>query len=178
MIETQLAWVASKQNRVDEALAHVKRARALLAAAPTNAANSPPVFDAIEADVYVRAHRWVEAIAPARRCTERAPKNSAAWAVYARALVAAAKTKPEFATALDAATRGLELAPRDPDLLRSQATALVGLRDPRAKEAQAAYTRFRSPDEAPGLRIRCAHKSESCARDRNPVHTLPLRPER
>ena len=42
-------------------------------------------------------------------------------------------------------------APRDPDLLRSQATALAALHDPRAEAAQAAYVRFRSPDDAAGL---------------------------
>ena len=77
--------------------------------------------------------------------------------------------------ALAAATNGLELAPRDPDLLRSQATALAALGDPQARAAHTAYTRFRSPDEAATLRIRCAQGSERCWRDRNPVQTLELK---
>jgi len=167
MVEVQLGWVAARQNRVDEAIAHVDRARREL-----DAPQDPPAFDAILADAYVRANRWSEAVAPARRCTERAPRNAATWAVYARVLVAAG----DHRTALSAAARGLELAPRDPDLLRSQATALAALHDPRAAAAQAAYVRFRSPDRAAGLRIRCAAGSARCARDRNPVHTLVLRP--
>ena len=81
----------------------------------------------------------------------------------------------DHTTALAAAARGLDLAPRDADLLRSQATALAALKDPRARAAQDAYVRFRQPDEAAVLRIRCAQQSASCSRDRNPVHTFELR---
>jgi hypothetical protein len=169
MVAVQLGWVASKQGRVDDALAFVREARELLAVTPTP---NPPVLDAIAADAFVRANRWADAITPAKACTEGAPGNTAAWSVYARVLGAV----EDHATALAAAAHGLALSPRDPDLLRTQATALAALHDPRAEAAQAAYTRFRSPDEAAALRIRCATRSERCARDRNPVHTLPLRP--
>ena len=166
MVHAQLGWVASRQNRVDDALAHVATARQLLGA-------EPPVLDAIVADTYMRMNRYAEAVAPAKSCTTRAPANANAWAVYARALVAVG----DHQAALAAARKGLELAPRDPDLLRAQATSLAALGDAKAEAAQTAYTRFRAPDEAPGLRIRCARGNASCARDRNPVHTLPLRPE-
>ena len=175
MVAVQLAWVASRQNRVDDVLAYVREARADLAraaAATGKPAADPPVLDAVIADAYVRANRWAEASAPAKACTERAPNNAAAWALYARVLVA----NGDHATALDATAHGLDLAPRDPDLLRSQATALAALHDPRAEAAQAAYVRFRTPDEAATLRIRCATQSARCSRDRNPVHTLELRP--
>jgi regulator of sirC expression with transglutaminase-like and TPR domain len=91
--------------------------------------------------------------------------------LYARVLVAVG----DHASALAAASRGLDLAPRDADLLRSQATALAALSDPRARAAQEAYVRFRQPDDAAVLRIRCAQQSASCWRDRNPVHTFELR---
>jgi len=165
MVAVQLGWVASRQGRVDDALALVAEARTELAGA------EPPVLEAVVADAYARANRWAEAVAPARSCTERAPRNAAAWALYARVLVAVG----DHATALAAATHGLDLAPRDADLLRSQATALAALHDPRAEAAQAAYVRFRSPDEAAVLRIRCATRSARCWRDRNPVHTFELR---
>jgi hypothetical protein len=164
MVAVQLAWVASRQNRVDDALALVREARELLG-------TDPPVMAAVIADAYARANRWSEAVAPAKSCTERAPKNAAAWALYARVLVAVG----DHGTALAAAGRGLELAPRDADLLRSQATALAALKDPSARAAQDAYVRFRQPDDAAVLRIRCAQKSASCWRDRNPVHTFELR---
>ena len=82
------------------------------------------------------------------------------------------------ANALAAAATGLELAPRDPDLLRSQATALAGLGAPEAPAALAAYDRFRSPDNSAELRISCAGDSVRCAREREQGHTHVLRPVR
>jgi tetratricopeptide (TPR) repeat protein len=173
-IIAQHAWVASKQGHVDEVLARVAEARRLLAAtvAPGTPPPAPAVLDAVVADAMVRANRWAEAVEPARTCAERAPKNAAAWASYARVLVAVG----DHPGALAAAVRGLHLSPRDPDLLRAQATALAALDDPRAAAAQAAYTRFRAPDDAAALRIRCARGSDRCMRDRNATPTLALRP--
>ncbi len=163
MVAVQQAWVASRQGRIADVLALAAEARA-------EVPGDPPVLDAVLADAYVRADRWADAAAPAKACTVRAPRNAGAWSIYARVLVAIG----DHTGALAATAHGLELAPRDPDLLRSQATALAALQDPRAEAAQAAYVRFRSPDEAPGLRIRCAAHSARCSRDRNPVHTLEL----
>ena len=165
MVIAQLGWVAARQGRVDDALALAREARELVGSAPG-------VLDAIVADAYVRQNRWSEALAPAKACTERAPSNTSAWAVYARVLVAVG----DYTTALSAASHGLELAPRDPDLLRAQATSLAALRDPRAEAAQAAYVRFRAPDDAAGLRVRCIKGSDRCARDRNPVEMIELVP--
>jgi predicted Zn-dependent protease len=165
MVLAQLGWVASKQGRVNDAFALVAQARAVLG-------KNPPVLDAIIADALVRRNRWPEALAAAKACTQSVPKNTAAWSIYARVLVAIG----DYVDALAAARRGLALSPRDPDLLLSQATALAGLDDPQAPIAQAAYVRFRTPDDAATLRIRCATQSERCWRERNPVQTLTLRP--
>ncbi|HEY4181471.1 MAG TPA: multiheme c-type cytochrome [Kofleriaceae bacterium] len=164
MVLTQLAWVASKQGRDQDALALVAEARALL---PTP---GPPVLDAIATDVLARVWRWQDAVAPAKACTERAPQNSVAWMMYARVLGSVGDDKG----ALAAANKGLELAPRDPDLLRSQATALASLGDPRATEALAAYEKFRSPDYAADMRIDCAADSPRCARDREQANTIVM----
>ncbi|MBA3453408.1 MAG: tetratricopeptide repeat protein [Deltaproteobacteria bacterium] len=175
MVSAQLGWVAAKQGRADDAVRLVRDARELLAAAAAQGpVADPPVLDAIIADAFVRLNRWQDALAPAKACTERAPENTAAWGVYAKVLVALG----EHTQALAAAIRGLELNPRDPELLRSQATALLALKDPRAQAAETAYVRFRIPDEAAGLRVRCIKGNERCMRLRNPVHSLPLRPER
>jgi predicted Zn-dependent protease len=168
MITVQLGWVASKQGRIADVLKLVAEARTLAVAA---GAPEPPVLDAIVADVYVRQNKYAEALAPAKACTERTPQNTSAWAVYARVLVALDR----YADGLAAATKGLDLNPRDPDLLRSQATALLGLKDPRAPAAQEAYTRFRVPDDVAALRIRCSKTSARCMRDRNPVESIELR---
>ncbi len=174
MVKAQLGWVASKQGRVDDALALVGEARGLLATTvPTGKpAPAPPVLDAIAADALARVWRWEEAVAPAKACTERAPQNAMAWMVYARVLGSIG----DNAGALAAATKGLELAPRDQDLLRSQATALAALGRIEAKDALAAFDRFRSPDQSADLRIACAGGSIRCARDREMGHTMILRP--
>jgi len=168
MVLVQLGWVASKQGRADDALALIAEARPLL---PTP---GPPVLDAVAADALARVWRWEEAIAPAKACTERAPQNSGAWMIYARVL----GSTGDNAGALDAATKGLELAPRDPDLLRSQATALAALGKPDAAAALAAYDRFRSPDNSAELRIQCAADSKRCARHREQAQTIVLVPAR
>lgn len=168
MVLVQLGWVASKQGRVEDALSLIAQARPLL---PTP---GPAVLDAVAADALARVWRWDDAIAPAKACTERAPGNSLAWMLYARVL----GSTGDNAGALAAATRGLELAPRDPDLLRSQATALAGLGRPEAAAALTAYDRFRSPDNSAELRIACAADSKRCARDRELGHVIALTPAR
>ena len=164
MVLVQLGWVASKQGRVEDALALIGKARALLPVP------GPAVLDAVATDALARVWRWDDAVAPAKACTERAPQNSTAWMMYARVL----GSTGDNAGALAAATKGLELAPRDPDLLRSQATALAGLGRPEAAAALAAYDRFRSPDNSAELRIQCAADSKRCARDRELGHTIAL----
>jgi hypothetical protein len=173
MVTIQLGWVAARQNRTDDALALVARSRALLASTLPPNAPMPAVFDAVTTEALSRAYRWGDAVAPAKACTDRAPQSSLAWSNYARVLVAAG----DHATALAATARGLDLSPRDPELLRSQATAMAALAHPDAPRAQAAYTRFRTPDRAPGLRINCTKGSPRCARDRYAVQTIALRVE-
>ncbi len=164
MILVQLAQVASKQGRVEDALAHVAEARPLLPSP------GPAVLDAVAADALIRVWRFADAVAPARACTERAPANSGAWTALARTL----GSTGDNAGALAAATRGLELAPRDPDLLRSQATALAALGRSEAGAALDAFDRFRSPDSSADLRIQCAAGSPRCAREREQGHSHVL----
>jgi len=165
MVLVQLAVVASKQGRVDDALALIADARKLLPPP------GPPVLEAVEADALARVWRWDEAVAPARAAAAKAPQNSNAWVMAARCY---GSVKDE-ANALAASSSGLELAPRDPDLLRSQAMALQGLGKPEAPAALAAYDRFRSPDYSAELRINCAADSTRCAREREQGHTHVLK---
>ena len=161
MVIVQLGWVAAKQGRSDDALALVAQARALLA--PAN----PAVLDNIAADALMRVWKWEEAVAPARAAAEHASGNSSAWMMLARCYGSISDDKD----ALAAASVGLELSPRDPDLLRSQATALAALHRPEAEAALAAYDRFRSPDVSAELRISCAADSPRCSREREYGHT-------
>ena len=162
MVLVQLAAVAGRQGRTADALALVERARALL---PTP---SPAVLDAVAADALARVWRWADAAPHARAVTERVPGNTAGWVMLARVL----GSLHDDVGALAAARRGLALAPRDGDLLRSQATAVAGLapESPLAAAALAAYDRFRAPDEAAQLRILCANQSPRCARERELGH--------
>jgi hypothetical protein len=94
-------------------------------------------------------------------------------------LARARGSKHDDAGALEAARAGLVWSPRDPDLLRSQATALAGLQGgegPLAKLALAAFDRFRAPDEAAALRISCANKSPRCTREREMGHVHVMKP--
>ncbi|MEO6774944.1 MAG: multiheme c-type cytochrome [Kofleriaceae bacterium] len=168
MVLVQLGWVASKQGRVDDALALVAQARALLAPA------QPAVLDSIVADALMRVWRWDDAVAPARAAAKHAPGNSAAWVVLARCLGSVG----DDLDALAAATTGLELDPRNSDLLRTQATALAALHRPEAGAALTAYDRFRSPDVSAELRISCAADSPRCAREREQGHSHLLHPVR
>ncbi|MBL8624196.1 MAG: hypothetical protein JNK64_23020 [Myxococcales bacterium] len=170
MILVQLASVAGKQGRADAALALVAEARALL---PTP---GPPALDAYAADALARVWRWKEAEPFARAVTERAPANTAAWVMLARVRGSLGDDRG----ALAAAVKGLELAPRDADLLRTQATALAQLMPGTdlAAKALAAYDRFRAPDDAAQLRMACAAASKVCAREREMGHTHRLVPSR
>jgi tetratricopeptide (TPR) repeat protein len=167
MILVQLGSVSGKQGRADEALAYLAQARSLL---PTP---GPAAIDAYSADALVRVWRWREAEPFAKAVTERAPGNAGAWVVLARVR----GSLDDNRGALDAAIHGLELAPRDTDLLRSQATALAALApgSDLAANALAAFDRFRAPDDAGQLRMACAAASPVCAREREAGHTHRLR---
>jgi tetratricopeptide (TPR) repeat protein len=168
----QLGIVAGRQGRTDDALALFAKARAELVAIK---APEPPVLDYHAADALARVWRWEEAAQFAQKATEKAPGNTAAWVMLARTRGSLGDDRG----ALDAARKGLALSPRDPDLLRSQATALreltASLTGDLAERALAAYERFRAPDDAAALRIHCAAASPRCAREREAGHTHTMR---
>ena len=168
MVLVQLATVAAKQGRADDALALVAQARALLPAP------QPPVLDAVAADALMRVWRWDEAVPFSAAVVAKAKQNSYAWMMAARCY----GSVNDNGGALAAANTGLELAPRDPDLLRSQATALAAMKRSEAPDALAAYDRFRSPDNSAELRISCAADSHRCAREREHGHTHVMQLQR
>ena len=168
MIDVQLAWVAAKQGRADDALALVAAVRSVVLA---NKWPEPPVLAFIATDALARVWRWQEAVAPARAFVLAAPLNTTAWVMLARVLGSVG----DNTAALDATNRGLAVAPREPDLLRSQAVALAGLGRPEARAALAAFERFRTPDTAADVRIACARQNAQCSREREFGHRHDLR---
>jgi tetratricopeptide (TPR) repeat protein len=160
-IQAQLGIVAGRQGRTEDALALLDEARKLLPAD-----KQPPVLDFAAADALSRVWRWEEAEGFAERATEKAPLNTLAWVMLARAR----GSLHDDRGALEAARRGLAISPRDPDLLRSQAAALRGLDPTLADLALAAYDRFRAPDGNSALRMACAASSARCAREREAGH--------
>jgi hypothetical protein len=110
--------------------------------------------------------RWTEAARFAAAANQKAPLNTSAWVMLARTL----GSLEDDRGALAAARGGLAIAPRDSDLLRSQATALRALDPALADLALASFDRFRSPDDGPALRMICASSSPRCAREREAGH--------
>jgi hypothetical protein len=168
MIDVQLAWVAAKQGRAEDAVALIASVDSLITAQKWP---RPPVISAVVVDALSRVWAWDRAVAPAQALAKAAPLNTQAWVMLARVLASTGDNRG----ALSAALSGLAIAPRDPDLLRSQAVALAALGSPDAAAALTAFERFRTPDVAAEVRIACARSSELCGREREMGHTHQLK---
>jgi len=159
----ELARVAARQDRPDDALATLERAERWLP--------SHPAVARVEASALSRVWRFGDAIAPARRAAEASPRDDSAWTALAVALGSVGEDPAAFA----AARRGLESAPRSEALLRAQALAARRLRLPGASEALEAYLDHREADVAPVQRRRCETATPGCALEKLPVHVHELR---
>ncbi len=164
MILTTLADVAGREGRTDDALSYADRAEELIGAHPAIAR--------ARGDALAPVWRWAAAGAAYTRAAELAPIDDTRWA----ALAVAAGSAGDHATSLEAAQRGLALAPRDPDCLRAQALALdaLGAEDALTSAAMDAYFAHRVRDDAPGVRARCSAGVPGCALERVPVHAHAL----
>ena len=165
-IYAELAKVAGRQGRTDEALGFADKAAAIVGPAPP--------LDKIRGDALSRVWRWREARDALERATAGAPGNPAGW----RALAIARGSLGEHRQALAAAVAGLALTPRDSDMLRVQALALAALEIDPAVAARAldAYDAHRPPDRATDIRVECARSVPGCATERQPVHAHDLTP--
>lgn len=165
-----IAAIASKQGRTEETFALAERADA----AAREAGMAPPVaMQRVRADVLTATWKLTEASPLFLDVATRSPRDDTAWATAAMTFGGAGDS---FA-ALDAARRGLMVQPRDGDMLRVQAIALVGLRaDARTLQAtEAAFLERRNPDVAPSIRGKCSAKVPGCANERVPVHVHGMR---
>ena len=168
-ILVELARVAVRQGRADEALAHLD------AAAARNVLPEAAV-DCLRAEAQSSVWRWPEAVEAATRCARNAPGDLQAWRQLALALGSGGRAGASLA----AAGAGLRLHPLDPTLLRVQALALRALGAPPAlvDAADQEFLERRFPDDAPRARGACSAQVPGCAAERNPVPVRVLAPER
>jgi tetratricopeptide (TPR) repeat protein len=159
------AEIAVREGRTDEALDRLLEADRLV---PAHSA----VYR-VRAEALGSVWRWREAMDPMQHAARAAPLDDTVWSRLATACGSAGD--PDGALA--ASIHGLELAPRDADLLRVQALALEGLGAAEAEvaRARAAFTAWRPPDDAPGVKNACAQRFPWCAVERLPVHVHSMR---
>ncbi|MEN0061238.1 MAG: multiheme c-type cytochrome [Myxococcota bacterium] len=166
-VEVLRAQLWGRQLRTESALAAAARAEAEV--------GPHPAITRARADALAAAWRWPEAASAFARLATEAPRDTATWRDLARARLSTG----DAAGALDATAEGLARAPRDPDLLRLQASALHARNDPRAEVAKAVWMAHRRRDDASDLRLLCDREVPGCAEARLPipVHLLRSRSE-
>jgi tetratricopeptide (TPR) repeat protein len=154
------AEIATREGRTGEALDRLADAGRLLPDHPALARGAAEALGAI--------WRWRDAMAPMLRAAAAAPLDDTLWARLAIACGSADDPR----AALTAAKHGLELSPRDADLLRVQALALerLGAEPREVDRARTAFAAWRPPDEAPAIKNACASRQDWCALERIPVH--------
>jgi hypothetical protein len=167
MVLDALAEVAIREGRTDEALQWLDEADSLAPGHPA----IPHARGAALGNVW----RWKEAAPPLREAALAAPLDDTLWAHLAVAYGSADQPRE----ALDAAAHGLQLTPRDADMLRVQALALERLGAPPEDLARArdAFARWRPPDDAPAVKNGCSRQLAWCALERLPVHVHAMRSE-
>jgi hypothetical protein len=163
-----LGAVSVREGRTEEALSWANLAEQL---APDHAA-----IHRLRGEALTGVWRWREAIPSLTASALLAPGDDSGWARLAIAHGSAGE--PE--EALGAARRGLEMQPRDADLLRVQSLSLDTLEAPadQRERARAAFLAFRAPDDAPTLRNLCSERVPGCAEERILVHTHVMRTAR
>jgi hypothetical protein len=165
MIVHALAVLAAREGRTDEALRYLDEAERL--------AGYEPAILSTRGQVLGNVWRWGEAIGPLERAANASPLDDALWSHLAIARASAGDPR----AALEAAVRGLELAPRDADMLRVQALALERIAAPAddVSRAQAAFGLWRPPDDAPAMKQACSARFAWCALERLPAHVHEMR---
>lgn len=156
-VYVELARLEGRQGRTAAALEAAAGAEALVGA--------HPAIDRVRGRALAQVWRWPEAAAALAPLATSTPGDVATW----RDLALARGSAGDPLGALEATSAGLALAPRDPDLLRSQALALRTLDDPRWADAHAAWLAHRPRDDAAALRMSCDREVLGCAAARLPV---------
>jgi predicted Zn-dependent protease len=132
-----------------------------------------PAVSHVRGQAFAGIWKWADSAFQLAAAAEASPADDALWARLAIAYGSAGEAQ----WALDAAAHGLQLNPRDADMLRVQALALdrVGALQREVAEARDAYGQWRPPDDAPAVKNACAKRFAWCALERLPVHVHPMR---
>ncbi len=138
--------ILGRQGRADEALQ-------VLDGLPDH-----PAVWATRGQALLTAWRFEPAADALARAAELAPLHVPTWRGLARALGSVGDDEAAY----EAARAGLALAPRDAELLRSQALAARALGLPGADTAEAAWLAHRPPDGLDRLRIQCERTDSEC----------------
>ena len=121
----------------------------------------------------VKLWRYKDAIEPYRLAAKNAPRDMRSW----KSLATSYGSVKQYPEALEAAQRGLQIEPRNVDLLRVQMLALNKL-SPQSEQAQMArktFLEFKRDEAAPEIRSRCSDESNVCLRERLPGHIHEMR---
>lgn len=157
------AQVMARQRRHHDAIETFEKAEKLVS-------DHPAIFVG-RGDAYANVWQFDRAVEEFQKAAEMADDDRV-WSKLAIGLGSLDKPKK----ALVAAQKGLEIEPRDPDLLRSQLLALRKLDVPEGwvERAEQAYETFKRDEEAHLLRAKCSDRSEICELERLPIHTHQL----
>jgi tetratricopeptide (TPR) repeat protein len=162
-----LAELEAKEGRASAAFAAAHKAEDWLG-------TPAPAMARVRGEALAAEWNWEGASTYFAESAALAPKDDTTLVTLAVTLGGSGK----HSSALDAARAGLLLQPRDADLLRVSWLALDKLGAPaeQVAHAEAAFLERRTPDDAPAIRGRCSKNVPGCARERDPVHVIELRP--
>jgi hypothetical protein len=164
-VQSELAHLTAREGREEETFEWAAAAEALVGSAPSLAH--------VRAKVLMSRWKWAEAAKHLQQAWRLAPKDDGLAAELAIAL--GGSNQPQ--AALEITQQGLQLQPRDWDLLRVQALSLEALAPAHQDVSRAtdAFLNVRVPDDAPRLRAKCSATVPGCANERSPVHVHTLR---
>ena len=165
VVMSALAMLAGRQGRVDEAVKWIDGAARLV---PNH-----PALSYVRGEALSQVWRFEQSVVPLGEAAEKTPGDDAVWVMLATARASAGDPRG----ALEAVRRGLEVQPRDHDLLRIQALSLGALKAPESETNVAwdEWQKVRPADVIPSIKAKCSKNVPGCALERSPVHVHTMR---